>query len=371
MPTRTHALLLAVLFLSNVAKGALVGWASQNGGTTGGEGGKAVTVKTYEELTAALGTTDKVVIKVQGKITGDLSILREKGSNKTIEGVSPGAELDGFMIIREVKNVIIRNLVLRQVDANSGSLDVVEITMSSNVWIDHCDISDLRTTTDGMLDIVRGSDYVTVSWTKLSYPNTNSNHRLAMLIGNKDDNGAEDSGKLRVTLHHNWYGDNIQERMPRIRFGKIHVFNNYYSSKVNNYCVGAGKQAQAVVESNYFDAQKDPHIFFGGEPTAQIRINGDNQYVNTTGSMQEGQGRAFTIPYAYAMTAGKDVKDVVMAGAGPFGKEDSPSTTGIRRISGSHDATMIDANGNHYAANGTKSARLNTLQGATTTKARR
>jgi len=358
-------ILLATLCLSGLARGGPIGWASQNGGTTGGAGGKTVVVKTYEELTSALGTTLPVVIQVQGKIVGDLSILREKGSNKTIEGAGPGAELDGFVIIREVKNLILRNLILRQVDPASGSLDVVEITMSTNVWIDHCDISDLRTTTDGMLDIVRGSDFVTVSWTKLSYPNTASDHRLAMLIGNKDDNGAEDSLKLRVTLHHNWYGDNIQERMPRIRFGKIHVFNNYYSSKVNNYCVGAGKEAQAVVESNYFEAQKDPHIFFGGVATAQIRVNADNQYVNTSGLKQDGQGSSFAIPYPYGLTSGADVKEVVMAGAGPFGKEGGSTTIGTRPDS-RHPQASTDTDGNRYAIDGSKAAASKSIDRITT-----
>lgn len=358
------AALLATFLLAAVpASAGPVGWASQNGGTTGGAGGRTVVVRTHDELVSALGTTDPLVIQVQGKIVGDLSILRERGSNKTIEGAAPGAEIHGFVIIREVRNLILRNLVIRQVDEASGSLDVVEITMSSNVWIDHCDISDLRTTTDGMLDIVRGSDFVTVSWTKLSYPNTVSDHRLAMLIGNNDANGAEDSGKLRVTLHHNWFGDNIRERMPRIRFGKIHVFNNLYTSKVNNYCVGAGKEAQAVVESNHFEAQKDPHIFFGGAPTAQIRANADNQYVNTTGLRQTGQGTAFPIPYAYALTVGKEVKAVVTAGAGPFGREDSPTSIRSREPALDHDEA-----GNVYSIRGARVEPPRTLRERATTR---
>ena len=28
-----------------------------------------------------------------------------------------------------------------------------------------------------------------------------------------------------------------RERMPSIRFGTVHIYNNYYSSAGNNYCV--------------------------------------------------------------------------------------------------------------------------------------
>ena len=32
---------------------------------------------------------------------------------------------------------------------------------------------------------------------------------------------------LRVTLHHNLF-ESIGQRTPRVRFGKVHVYNNLY-----------------------------------------------------------------------------------------------------------------------------------------------
>ncbi|MEZ7126631.1 hypothetical protein ACBR40_14995 [Nonomuraea sp. AD125B] len=59
---------------------------------------------------------------------------------------------------------------------------------------------------DGLLDVVRGSDLVTVSWSVFS---------------------EHDAGQLRVTLHHNLLSG-LNQRAPRVRHGKVHVYNNAY-----------------------------------------------------------------------------------------------------------------------------------------------
>ncbi len=104
-----------------------------------------------------------------------------------------------------------------------------------------------------------------------------------------------DRGRLRVTFHHNWWAEGVIERMPRVRFGEIHLFNNYYSSSGNNYAIGAGVEAKVVVESNFFENVNDPHIFYSGEKTAQNDANG-NHYVNTTGSATPARGAPFPRP---------------------------------------------------------------------------
>jgi pectate lyase len=69
------------------------------------------------------------------------------------------------LYVRRVSNVILRNLKIGQVDADNG--DAIGIDESTNVWVDHCDLSgDLsagKDDLDGLLDITHGAEWVTVS----------------------------------------------------------------------------------------------------------------------------------------------------------------------------------------------------------------
>ena len=49
--------------------------------------------------------------------------------------------------------------------------------------------------------------------------------------------------------------------MPRIMYGEFHAYNNYYTPQNNNYCVGVGSYASAIIENNYFKKVKDPIKF--------------------------------------------------------------------------------------------------------------
>jgi pectate lyase len=57
---------------------------------------------------------------------------------------------------------------------------------------------------------------------------------------------------IRVTLHHNYFRRTVQ-RHPRLRFGKVHAFNNYlyqWKSYGMASCIGA----QLLSERNIFEA---------------------------------------------------------------------------------------------------------------------
>jgi pectate lyase len=74
-----------------------------------------------------------------------------------------------------------------------------------------------------------------------------------MLIGNSDSATA-DRERLRVTLHHNLF-DGTRQRTPRVRFGKVHVYNNVYrADRDTNFrsSWGAGTESQLYAEQNYF-----------------------------------------------------------------------------------------------------------------------
>lgn len=298
--------------------GSLVGWASVAGDgvatTSGGLGGDTVTPTTAQQLMDYAASSATLTIRIQGTF----SVPRlQVSSNKTLIGIGGDATILGGIRIRGggtdsmVENVIIQNLHVNGATSDVDG-DAVQVHYAHHVWIDHCEIWDAA---DGNLDIVHASNWVTVSWNKFRYSSSPpaDDHRFSNLIGHSDDNASEDTGRLKVTLHHNWWADRVVERMPRGRFGDIHVFDNYYSSTGNNYVIRAGVYAQILVENNYFKGVDTPHEIDG--TGAQIVARG-NVYDATTGA-QDTSGSAFTPGYGYAIDAASSIPALVQQGAGP------------------------------------------------------
>ena len=135
--------------------------------------------------------------------------------------------------------------------------------------------------------------------------------------GQKDGGGSigasDDADDLRVTLHHNWWTENVTERMPRVRFGPVHVFNNYDSPSDDLYCIRPGHQANLRVENNVFDGASRP--FDNVNDNAAILATGNAFSDSPTN--EPSQGDAFEPPYPYELDAAEDVPAIVMAGVGP------------------------------------------------------
>jgi pectate lyase len=100
-----------------------------------------------------------------------------------------------------------------------------------------------------------------------------------------------------------------------VRFGDVHVFNNYYSSSGNNYCIRAGFHSNLLIENNHFQGVDTPHEAGEDQGTAIITARG-NLYSSTTGA-QTTRGTAFTPPYPYTLDAASSVSAAVQSGAGP------------------------------------------------------
>src|SRR5690606_28568457 len=64
------------------------GWASQNGGTTGGGTAAETVVTTYAQLKSAIENTSMKVIKVSGTITVSARLSFQNQTGKTIYGAS-------------------------------------------------------------------------------------------------------------------------------------------------------------------------------------------------------------------------------------------------------------------------------------------
>ncbi len=308
----TAARSVTASFQGTTPSGGLVGWATVGGTVTGGGSATPVTVTTLAALNSAAAGTTPAVIRVSGTITGAVSI----GSNKTIEGANASATIRGSIRMKGSANVILRNLNVvgyNCTDASSceSGADAIAVdTGAHHLWFDHLAISD---GSDGNLDFTHAADNITVSWCKFFYTGRSGGHQYSNLIGHSDNNASEDTGKLRITFHHNWWANGVRERMPRIRFGQVHLYNNLYTATGNNYCIAPAKGASVLVENNVFSGVSDPLDLSYGDGVATVR---GNLFTSVSGNTS-GRGTAFTPPYAYTLDAASTVEAAVRAGAGP------------------------------------------------------
>ena len=291
-----------------------VGWATQNGGTSGGGNASPVVVTNYNDLKSAVTDDNVSVVHISGTINISSRITIQDLSDKTIIGL-PGAKLvstnmskdgSGIFYIKRVENLIMRNIIFEGPGAyDTDGWDNLALDDCRNIWVDHCEFHD---GVDGNFDIKNKSDYISVTWCTFSYekppkaggPGGSDDHRYTNLIGSSDGATA-DEGKLKITFQYNWWGEGCKERMPRVRYGQVHLVNNYYSSSVANQGARAGYKANLRIEGNYFIAgYKKPVDEFNKDYTAILAK--DNQ-----GASNLTKGSAFTPPYSLTIANANDI----------------------------------------------------------------
>ncbi|WP_460406181.1 pectate lyase family protein [Actinophytocola sediminis] len=294
--------------------GGIVGWATQAGGTTGGDGGSTVTVSSFSDFRTQAEASGARTIQVNGMLSGSGTV--EISANKTIRGVGANSGISGTTLNIEdmtPANVIIQNMNIRGVVGG----DAIQIESATHVWIDHNTMSSTIENDpdyyDGMLDITHAADYITVSW------NVVRNHWKTSLVGHSDSNEGEDNGHLRVTYHHNWF-DRTFERSPRVRFGEtVHVFNNYYTNVDNNedsYAIASVMDAGLLVEGNVFEnVQQACWSASGYADSDPGRLVARNNSLTDSGPC-EVNGSVASIPYSYTADDVSTVKASVSAGSG-------------------------------------------------------
>jgi pectate lyase len=307
------------------------GWASVNAngqnGTTGGAGGETVTVNNMTDLITYAGSTASYIIQIEGpiKITPKGRHINVR-SNKTIIGITTDAGLveGGFTVGSNQKNIIFRNLTISDTylegdwDGKDQDWDGIQIKGTCHhIWIDRCTF--LRQG-DGAVDITNGASYITISYTIFGQNNK------ASLIGSSDTDSHTD--KYKVTIHHSWFNETTQ-RHPRVRFGQVHLFNNYYYNmggygremnyaNSNGYGIGVGVSAQIVSEKNYFERVVYPSQMYDSHDKPG--------YISDNGSFFVSSGQMITRPdginwnpadhYDYTLDDAETVKEKVMAQAG-------------------------------------------------------
>jgi pectate lyase len=333
------------------------------------DAGTPMTQTSYEAGDPLCGTDTGAACQqavIQAKVErGDVSVIGipgDQGEPPTLNG--------GWLLFRGQENVIVRNLRIvnatdywtsfeacasgitdRDYCAWNAEPDGLTLDNTSRVWVDHCEFTDGPTFEgknpdktkykmyDGLFDIKNGSDFITLSYNQFY------NHNKAMLIGATDSA----DGNYGITFHHNLIHF-VQQRMPRVRNGQVHVLNNYYFGPQKSdyteeyyfgYALGLGYNSQIYSEGNAFDitgatantllnadfdawAQyfTDVGSWLGGQP---VDLNKAAAEVINARNAENGGATPFVGPvtwspasrYAYtADTAAETVKQKVLARAG-------------------------------------------------------
>jgi pectate lyase len=336
---------------ASAATGTATGFASQNGGTTGGQGGATVRATTGTQIHQALcgraSTSTPIIIEVSGtinhgntaKVSGNSCetaagvIELKRISNVTIIGVGSGAVFDQLGIhIRESRNIIIRNVTIRNVKksgsptSNGGDAIGMEKNVR-NVWVDHVNLLASGGESegyDGLFDMKNNTQYVTLSYSTLR------NSGRGGLVGSSES----DRSNGYVTYHHNLY-ENIDSRAPLLRGGIGHMYNNYYVS-LNESGINSRAGAKARVDNNYFKNSRDVLGTFYTSEAGSWQTSG-NILDNVTWSPRDSEtnpaGPDFkstttvSIPYSFTLDQASCVPNVVARTAG--------ANTGLKEADGS------------------------------------
>ncbi|WP_017539373.1 pectate lyase family protein [Nocardiopsis halophila] len=309
-----------------VAADAPVGYASMNGGTTGGFGAGTVHEYVlseywpgsghgspgnalYELLKEHRGKSGVgLVVYIDETVSAD-GFDQSKMDVKDLEnvsllGVGGRGEFDGVGInVRNAHNVVVRNLEIHHID--QGEKDGIGVQAdSSNVWLDHNEIYNEfqgadKDHYDGLIDIKNGSEYITVSWNHLH------DSWKTMLTASSD---SEDAASDKITYMNNHF-ENVNSRVPLIRRSDVHMLNNYFED-IASSAINARMGAHVLVEGNYFESTGsgtvDGHAgqiqgpvgwWYGSDETGYWNLV-DNAYEDSPHEHLEST-TGFTVPYSY------------------------------------------------------------------------
>lgn len=356
----------ASLYTNTALEEASIGFATLNNGTTGGSAADSSHIYLVHDVASFKSALSHHkgkarIIQVQGTIDisggkaySNFNDQKKRSqikipSNTTIIGVTSDAGFkNGSLVMSHVNNVIIRNIAIETPvdvaphfesgDGWNAEWDSMTITYSKNIWVDHVTFDDGSYTDadytevngweyvrhDGMLDIKHGSDYVTVSYSVFK------NHNKTMLIGHSKSNSSEDRGHLHVTLADNIFSKSTQ-RTPRVRYGKVHAFNNLYEGNYKDstypfmYAFGLGYEGSIQSQYNIFNID---HLKTNKQYKI-VKVYKTNSELTDTGSTFNGgtlnlsSGKipapaSWSVPYNYTLYATDGLSSYLksVAGAG-------------------------------------------------------
>jgi pectate lyase len=302
---------------------ALRGWATEEGGTTGGKDGDTVTVSSGAELVEALeakqDSDTPLTILIDATITeansGVEKIDVKDVTDVSLIGLGAGAEFDGIGIkIVRASNIVVRNLKIHHVDI--GDKDAISIEgPADHIWVDHCELYAEfegvdKDYYDGLLDVKGESAYITYSWNHLH------DSWKTSLVGSSET----DTFDRKITMHHNYYSG-CNSRLPLFRGGNGHLFNNYFVD-IADTTINSRLGACIRIENNSFQNAKNPWVSaFSDELGAGELVCNVTDAASVfayADDVHELPSCAATVPYDYAdvLNHGAHVPALVEANAG-------------------------------------------------------
>lgn len=367
--------------VGNVPLDALIGYAE---GTTGGEGGKVhhfnngAAFRDWLKLREKNKSTEPAIVwlsgtftKADGRDTGSPWFDIKRTSNITIYGTDSFRMQNVGFFLNEASNIIIRNVYIVQPKADNGA-DGISMQESQRVWVDHCtfeSVNQEKDYEDGSCDVTHATHSVTISW--CHYVKT----QKSTLVGHS--NSASADKDITITMHHNHF-DGSNSRHPRVRFGKAHIFNNFYNG-VTTYGVGSAYGAMVLVENNSFDGVRLPTDIctYPAKKSGSSWVSNltgsvagylyalDNYYTNKPADASEpypftnveytkygGEKLAtpytyddFRPSYSYVVDAAEQVADIVRSGAG-VGRLEGFANAPVEADNGGMNTSGGDDNGN-------------------------
>jgi pectate lyase len=312
--------------------------------TTGGGAKAAVPVATMADMQAKINAysgTGGLVLYYTGKFNfasitdvcaqwkkaAQIVEIKNK-SDITIKGSPDSSANFGIRIVGNANNVIVQNMMIGLLPggeaADSISIEGNSTGKPSRIWVDHNTIFASLTSCpgagdasfDGGIDMKKGANHITVS-----YNHVYNYQKVAL-------NGYSDSDTLNaasLTTYHNNRFENVKSRLPLLRRGKAHIFNNYFGN-VETSGINIRMGATALIESNYFENVKNPVTSRDSDSIGYWELH--NNYVGNGISWTSASGsyvnatnwattRAYgAVGYSYTPAVASNVKAKAYATAG-------------------------------------------------------
>lgn len=242
----------------------------------------------------------------------------------------------GILGLSACENVVLRNIAfIGPGPIDVGGYDLLTVSRGSeHIWVDHCSFTDGL---DGNFDINSGSDFITVSWSTFQYTDKAYDHKASNLIGSSE-RPSEGEGKFHITFAYCIWGEGCEVRMPVVRFGTIHLLNDYYDCAGNyapavNACIGS----KFLMEGNYFE--KGVKNIYEATPDAEGTEFKGNIFLE---KFKVPSGIQVPMPYAYTAIAASQVPKIVGKQSGPTMALTAPVSSVQFTIHLMGDSTMAD-----------------------------